>query len=71
MNSCEESQKCLICQRANLQELEKLARVKAQLLVEIESEVFAYTVVDGKISPKFPKYWDITDNQSQVYLRFE
>lgn len=55
----------------NPQELERLAKEKAQLLVECESEIFAYTTADGKLRPNHPKYWDITDNQAQVYLRLE
>lgn len=55
----------------NRQELEKLAREKAHLLVEVEREIFAFTIVDGKLVPKYPKYWDITGNQAQVYLRLE
>jgi hypothetical protein len=49
--------------------LEKLAREKALLPVEVEPEIFAYTIVAGKLSPKYPKYWDIKGNQGEVYLR--
>ena len=55
----------------NREELAKLARGKAQLLVEIESAIFAYTVADGKLRPKHPKYWDMTGNQVEVFLRLE
>ena len=51
------------------QTLEELAREKTRLLVEVEGEVFRYTVVDGKINPENPKYWDIKGNQAQVFLR--
>ncbi|PKB70690.1 MAG: hypothetical protein BZY87_09185 [SAR202 cluster bacterium Io17-Chloro-G6] len=52
--------------------LEELARAKARLLMEIEKEVFGFTVSEGRMRPKHPQYWDIDDkNQAQVFLRFE
>jgi hypothetical protein len=51
------------------QALEELAREKAGLLAEIESEVFHFTVTNGKIIPKYPKYWKASGNQ--VFLRLE
>ena len=53
------------------QTLEELSREKTRLLVEIEKEVFLFTLVDGKINPENPKYWDISGNQAQVFLRLE
>ena len=53
------------------QTLEELAREKVRLLVEVEKEVFRFTSVDGKINPENPKYWDISGNQAQVFLRLE
>ena len=38
-------------------ELEKLARKKIQYLAKIESEIFYFTDIDGKIIPEKPKYW--------------
>ena len=35
----------------------------------IEKEIFSYTNVNGVIHPKYPKYWNIVDNQATVYLR--
>ncbi len=57
--------------KADRQALEELAREKARLLTEVESEVFRFTVTDGKLIPKYPKYWDISGNQAQVFLRLE
>lgn len=51
--------------------LEELAREKTRLLVEVESEIFRFRLVDGKINPENPKYWDISGNQAQVFLRLE
>lgn len=39
------------------QKLENLALEKAHILVGIERKVFSYTNVDGRFSPKYPKYW--------------
>jgi len=55
--------------KADHQALEELARKKACLLVEVESEVFHFTVVDGKIVPEQPKYWKTSGNQ--VFLRLD
>ena len=53
------------------QTLEELAKEKTRLLVEVEKKVFRFTSVDGKINPENPKYWDISGNQAQVFLRLE
>jgi len=53
------------------QALEELAREKTRLLAEVESEVFHFTVVDGKIIPEQPKYWKVSGNQAQVFLRLD
>ena len=55
----------------NRQELEELARGKARLLVAVESEIFSFTVADGRLVPNHPKYWDISGDQAAVYLRIE
>jgi len=44
--------------------LEELAREKIRLLGEVESEVFRFIVVNGKIIPEQPKYWTAS---RQVY----
>ncbi len=52
--------------------LERLAKERACLLVEIESEVFGFSFGnDGRIIPKYPKYWKIKDNRANVFLRLE
>ena len=52
------------------QKLEEIAKEKAYLLVEVEREVFSFTLSqDGKIIPKEPKYWEKTNGQ--VFLRLE
>ena len=51
--------------------LNNLAQEKARLLTEVEGEVFHYTISNGKLAPKYPKYWDITGDQVQVFLRLE
>lgn len=50
--------------------LQELASKKAHLLMEIEKEVFGYTVNEGKLTLKYPQYWEVDDkNQVQVFLR--
>jgi hypothetical protein len=52
--------------------LEKLAKEKACLLVEVESEIFEFSFGDdGSIIPKYPKYWKISGDRVEVFLRFE
>ncbi len=52
------------------QELEKIAKEKAKLIVEIEKEIFSFALSpDGKLIPKEPKYWEGCDNQA--FLRLE
>ena len=53
------------------QRLEELAKEKLLLKDKIEGEIFAFRIVDGKILPIHPKYWDISDNQIDVFLRLE
>jgi hypothetical protein len=53
------------------QRLQQLAREKAQLLAGIESEIFAFEVVNGELVPKHPKYWDIGGKEANVFLRLE
>lgn len=50
------------------QELEKIAKEKAKLIVEIEQEIFAFTLgADGSPLYKNPKYWEGCENK--VFLR--
>jgi hypothetical protein len=53
------------------QQLQALAKQKAGLLASVEGEVFAYTVNEGKLVPKYPKYWDIEGDHATVFLRLE
>ena len=49
---------------------EEMAREKTRLLVDIEREVFRFTWVDGKLNPENQRYWNMSGNQAQVFLRF-
>lgn len=53
------------------QKLELLAKEKLTNLRKIEQELFAYTANEGKIVPKHPKYWDMTNGTVPVFLRFD
>ncbi len=53
------------------QKLEELAREKARLLARVESEVFDFNLVNGRLAPKHPEYWDIRGKQANVFLRLE
>ena len=53
------------------QKLQQLAREKARLLAAIESEIFDFTVVNGKLVPKHREYWDISGKEANVFLRLE
>ncbi len=56
----------------NRSSLQVLAKSKAQLLLEMEREIFGYFVKEGAIIPHHPKYWDLNEhNLTQVFLRFE
>ena len=50
-------------------QLERRALECLNAIYSIESELFAYDLVDGKIVPKHPKYWPAKDGQLSVYLR--
>lgn len=53
------------------QKLESLAKSKLTDLRTIEADLFAYSINDGKMSPKHPKYWDIANGTVPVFLRFD
>jgi hypothetical protein len=54
----------------NLKELENIAFDKILCLKNIEAEIFAFSIDDGKLIPKYPKYWSIgQDGIAQVMLR--
>ena len=40
--------------------------------MEIEKEIFDFTVNEGRIKLKYPQYWDVDNiGQVQVFLRIE
>ena len=52
------------------QELERRAEECVNSLLEIESDVFAYEISEGKIVPKVHAYWPRVDSEHlQVFLR--
>jgi len=51
--------------------LKNYALDKVRILADTEKEIFSYTDVNGVIHPKYPKYWNIIDNQATVYLRLD
>ena len=57
--------------KSDRQTLENLAKEKACLLVEVESQIFEFSVANGRITPKYPKYWKISGDHAEVFLRLE
>ena len=53
------------------QKLEQLAKEKLSRLKQIEEELFAYSANNGKLVPRFPKYWDQQGDKVSVYLRLD
>lgn len=53
------------------QKLEQLAKDKLFRLKQIEEELFSYSTNNGKLVPKFPKYWDQKNGEALVFLRFD
>ena len=54
------------------EKLEDLAHEKVLLLKEIESEVFKFSMVDGKLVPENRKYWVLQHNGTvPLYLKLE
>ncbi|MDP2853422.1 MAG: hypothetical protein Q8O28_04145 [Smithellaceae bacterium] len=54
------------------QKLEVLAYEKVSLLKQIESEVFKFPIVDGRLVPENSKYWNLQPNgTAQVFLRLD
>jgi hypothetical protein len=57
--------------KSDRQTLEKLAKEKARLLVKVESEIFKFSLgKDGGIVLKYPKYWKISGDRAEAFLRF-
>ena len=55
------------------QRLELLAKGKLTPLRKVEEEIFAYTVNEGRLAPKYAKYWDQGQDEGtvSVFLRLE
>jgi len=53
------------------QKLELLAKTKLTDLKIIEEDLFAYITKDGKLIPKYPKYWDQKNGTVPIFLRFD
>ena len=53
------------------QKLEQLAKDKLSHLKQIEEELFAYSINNGKLMSKFPKYWDQKNGKVLIFLRFD
>ncbi len=51
--------------------LQAIAKSKIIALHNVESEVFAFELVDGAIKPKYPKYWETHNGLANVFLRLE
>jgi hypothetical protein len=46
-----------------------MAIEKLNLLTDVEKEIFAFTIVEGKLVPTNRKYWDIDGEFAKVYIR--
>lgn len=53
------------------QKLEALAKQKLSCLKKVEEELFAYSTNNGKLVPKYSKYWDQKDGKMPVFLRLD
>ena len=54
------------------EKLREIAKDKIVTLVDVESKVFAFDIVQGAINPKHPQYWPKPQNGLlNVFLRFE
>jgi hypothetical protein len=54
------------------EKLEEIAYEKVLLLKEIESEIFKFSVIDGKLVPEKKKYWELQQNGTiPVFLKLE
>ena len=52
--------------------LEALAYEKISLLNKIETEVFKFSIIDGRLVPENSKYWNLKpDGTAQVFLRLD
>lgn len=55
--------------RVDQRELEVLARTKVYLLAEVEKEIFDYTLHNGIMTPRKPKYWKLSQGQQRKRCR--
>jgi len=55
------------------EELERRAEECVNALLTVESEVFAFQVVEGKVTPTKPDYWPAPDSQNMmdVFVRLQ
>jgi hypothetical protein len=51
--------------------LQKLAKEKLLLLNEIENDLFAFSISEGKIVPKNHTNWNIKRERTEIYLRID
>jgi len=52
--------------------LEEIAYEKVLLLKEVESEIFKFSIIDGKLVPENKKYWELQQNGTiPVFLKLE
>lgn len=53
------------------EQLRTIATEKINLLNKVESQVFEFKVIKGRLNVKYPQYWEITNGLYNTYLRFE
>ncbi len=52
--------------------LQDIAKSKIISLHDIELKVFEFSIVNGAVSPRYPKYWDFNEKgMLNVHVRFE
>ncbi len=56
---------------ADIAKLEQIALEKVSFLVGAISTVFDFTMIEGKLAPKYPEYWDTKGPLTQVFLNLE
>jgi hypothetical protein len=49
--------------------LEDIAREKMFLLGDVESYFFAFSILNGRLVPKNPEYWQLSNGETLVYVR--
>ena len=57
---------------ADRAQLQEMAKEKLSALADAESQVFAHDIIDGKLKPKYPKYWSTPKNgMLETFLRLD